>query len=183
MIGHEARLNVNERAAELRRAFDRSFALAPPTESETAVVENLLTVRVGPHAYVLRLAEVSGLFADKQVTWLPSAVAELLGIAGLRGAVFPVYDLGMLLGCARADRPRWLLVTAAAPVGLAFDGFDGYLTLPSDAIIPDIRAEARQRHVREVVRTVDLTRPLISLASVLESIKNRASHDGLQKER
>jgi len=44
------------------------------------------------------MAEVSGLFADKKVTRLPSPVSELSGIAGLRGAVLPVYDLAMLLG-------------------------------------------------------------------------------------
>ena len=63
MIGLEARMH--ERADELRRAFDRSFAVAPIDEQTTAAAENLLAIRVGPHPYVLRLAEVSGLFADK----------------------------------------------------------------------------------------------------------------------
>jgi chemotaxis signal transduction protein len=169
---------VNERADALRRAFDQSFATAPGTETDTAGVENLLAIRVGSHPYVLRLAEVSGLFADKKITWLPSPLPELRGIAGLRGMVLPVYDLGMLLGSARAAAPRWLLVTATTPVGLAFDGFDGYLSVRPETIVPEVRAEARERHVREVVRTVDVVRPLVSLTSVLESIKSRASHDG-----
>ena len=85
-----------DRVTELRDAFDRSFAQAPSTEA--AAVENLLAIRVGAHPYALRMAEVSGLFADKKVTRLPSPVSELSGIAGLRGAVLPVYDLAMLLG-------------------------------------------------------------------------------------
>jgi len=179
MIGLEARMH--ERADELRQAFDRSFALAPDTATDTGTVENLLAVRIGSRSYVLRLAEASGLFVDKKVTWLPSPVSALLGIAGLRGTVLPVYDLGMLLGCPKAAAPRWLLVTAVTPVGLAFDGFDGYLSVRREAIVPEVRAEARERHVREVVQAIDLVRPLISLASVLASIENRASHDGSER--
>src|SRR5215218_10100104 len=88
------------RAAELREAFDRSFAQLATSEAD--VVESLLGIRIGTDPYGLRLGELSGLFADKKITRLPSPVSELLGIAGFRGAVLPVYDLGMLLGCPRA---------------------------------------------------------------------------------
>jgi chemotaxis signal transduction protein len=161
----------NERAAELRLAFDRSFSNAPHSGSTAA--EKLLALRVGSNPYLVRLAEVSGLFTDKKITWLPSHVAELLGLAGLRGTVLPVYDLGMLLGCPSTATQRWLLVTAATPVGLAFDAFDGYLSVRLEAIIPEVRAEGRERHVREVVHTADRVRPLVSLTSVLESISER----------
>jgi chemotaxis signal transduction protein len=161
----------NERAAELRLAFDRSFSNAP--HSGITAVEKLLALRVGSNPYLVRLAEVSGLFTDKKITWLPSHVAELLGLAGLRGTVLPVYDLGMLLGCPSTATQRWLLVTAATPVGLAFDAFDGYLSVRLEAIIPEVRAEGRERHVREVVHTADRVRPLVSLTSVLESISER----------
>jgi len=170
-----------DRVTELREAFDRSFAQAPSTEA--AAVENLLAIKVGADPYVLRMTEVSGLFADKKVTRLPSPVSELSGIAGFRGAVLPVYDLAMLLGYPRAASPRWLVVIAVTPVALAFDSFDGYLNVREASIAPEARTEERERHVREVVQTVDLVRPLISLASVLEWIRNRASRDGLTKER
>jgi purine-binding chemotaxis protein CheW len=171
---------LNERAAELRSAFDRLFSQAP--NGDIAVVEALLAIRVGSNPYLVRLTEVSGLFPDKKVTWLPSHVPELLGLAGLRGTVLPVYDLGMLLGCPKSAAPRWMLVTAGRPVGLAFDGFEGYLSVRPGAIVPEVRAEARERHVREIVHTADLVRPLVSLASLLESIQNRASHDDSEKE-
>lgn len=180
MSGHEAR--VTDKAGELRQAFDRVFALAPLTGTDTAVVENLLAVRIGSHPYALRLAEVSGLLLDKKVTWIPSSVSELLGIAGMRGSILPVYDLGMLLGCPRAAAPRWMVVTAAASIGLAFEGFDGYLSVRPEAIVSDVRAEAHERHVREVVQAAGLLQPLVSLSSVLESIKNRASCDASEEE-
>lgn len=169
-----------DRVTELREAFDRSFAQAPSTEA--AAVENLLAIRVGADPYALRMTEVAGLFADKKVTQLPSSVSELSGIAGFRGAVLPVYDLAMLLGYPRAASPRWLVVIAVTPVALAFDSFDGYLNVRDAAIVPEARPEERERHVREVVQTVDFVRPLISLASVLEWIRHRASRDGLEKE-
>jgi purine-binding chemotaxis protein CheW len=165
----------------LREAFDRSFAQAPSTEATP--VEHLLAIRIGADPYALRMSEVAGLFADKKVTPLPSAVSELLGIAGFRGAVRPVYDLGMLLGCQRTGAPRWLVVTAVTSVALAFDGFDGYVRVPSGAIVPDSHADAHDRHVREAVRVVDLVRPLISLASVLEWTRSRTFRDGMDKER
>jgi purine-binding chemotaxis protein CheW len=173
---------MNGRALELRQAFDRSFSLTPKTEADAAIAQNLLAIRLGPHAYALRLAEVSGLFVDKRITWLPSPIQELLGVAGLRGALLPVYDLGMLLGYARAAAPRWLLVTAGVPVGLAFDGFDGHLSVPAGSIATEVRSDAAGRHLREVVQAIDLPRPVLSLASVLESIRNRAPRNGLVKE-
>jgi CheW-like domain len=174
MSSHEALMD--ERADDLRRAFDRSFALAPNARADGTIVENLLAVRIGPHPYALRLSEVSGLFVDKKITWLPGPVSELLGIAGLRGTVLPVYDLGMLLGCPRAAAPRWLLLTGATPVGLAFEGFDGYLSALSGAIVQEAGAGAADRHVREILHT-EVARPIIHLPSVLETIRNRGGHN------
>jgi chemotaxis signal transduction protein len=165
---------MNEQASALREAFDLSFA--QPSSAEATAVESLLEIRVGTARYVLRLADVSGVFADKKITWLPSPVSELLGIAGFRGAVLPVYDLGMLLGYSRAAAPRWLVVTAAAPIGLAFEAFGGYLSVRSDAVVQVGRAEAVERHVREVAQS-EVAMPIIHVPSILETIRNRGGHN------
>lgn len=178
MSASEAR--AKDRVTELREAFDRSFAQAPITEP--AAVENLLAIRVGADPYVLRMTEVAGLSADKKVTHLPSPVSELLGIAGFRGTVLPVYDLATLLGYPRPVEPRWLVVIAATPLALAFEVFDGYVTTREEAIAPEPQAATRGRHVQQVVRIGNLVRPVVSLASVLEWIRHRASRDGLEKE-
>jgi chemotaxis signal transduction protein len=167
---------MNGRAGELRQAFDRSFSLPPEADAGAANAESLLALRIGSHAYALRLTEVSGLFVDRKITWLPSPAAELLGIAGLRATLLPVYDLGMLLGYARTAAPRWLLVTAGVPVGLAFERFDGHLTVPAEAIVPDVRNDAPRRHVREILRA-EIARPIIHLPSVLETIRHAGGHD------
>lgn len=171
---------TEDRAADLRQAFDRSFAQAPSTEA--TAVENLLAIRIGSDPHALRMSEVAGLFSDKKVTRLPSPVSELLGIAGFRGVVLPVYDLGMLLGYARSDAPRWAVVTAGTSVALAFDDFDGHFIVGSAAIMSESRADVRNRHVQEAVQLADVVRPLISLASVLEWIRRRASRSGEDKE-
>jgi purine-binding chemotaxis protein CheW len=167
---------MNATADELRRAFDRSFSLTPKADAGAAIVENLLAFSIGSHAYALRFAEVSGLFVDKKITWLPSPVSELLGVAGLRGALLPVYDLGMLLGYARTAAPRWLLITAAVPVGLAFNRFDGHLSVPAEAIVPEVRNDGPRRHVREILQA-EVARPIIHLPSVLETIRQAGGHD------
>jgi purine-binding chemotaxis protein CheW len=166
---------MTDRVVELRETFDRSFAKV--TSSDAGTVERLLGIMVGDDPYLLRLSELSGLHVNKKVTWLPSPVTELLGIAGFRDEVVPVYDLGMLLGAAKAAAPRWMVVTADARIGLAFASFDGYLNVPSAAIVAEARVETRDWHVREILRT-EYARPIIHLPSILEAIGRRAAgHD------
>src|SRR5882757_7001907 len=116
---------VAQRAQELRRDFDRSFA--DPPRADTAAQEDLLAIRLGAQGFAMRLSEIAGLFADKKVTRVPSANSALLGIAGFRGAIVPVYDLQTLLGHSDGQTPRWLVIAAAAPVALAFTTFESQL--------------------------------------------------------
>ena len=121
----EAASHVSERAAELRRDFDRSFA--EPPRVDTVVKDDLLAIRLGAQGFAMRLSEITGLFADKKVTRVPGASAALLGIAGFRGSIVPVYDLQSLLGHSGGQTPRWLVIAAAAPVAFAFEAFEGQL--------------------------------------------------------
>jgi purine-binding chemotaxis protein CheW len=159
---------------ELRDAFDRAFSEAPGTGAPDAA--NVLALAAGAESYLVRMAEVSGLFADKNITRLPGSVPELLGIAGFRGTILPVYDLAMLLGVRRTGRPRWLITAGAAPLALAFERFDGYVQAPGGDVLASGSNDVRQ-HVREVVRTADVQRPLISLASVVDQIRQLAATD------
>ena len=181
MNGHV--LPLAQRAAELRRNFDRSFA-EPPRNRQAASLD-LLAIRLGGEPYALHLAAVSGLFAGKKFTRLPQAAPEFLGIAGFRGSIVPVYDLRVLLGCAGGEAPRWLVVTANSPVGLAFDGFDGHLRLPQEGIAQQDRSDAERLHVRELARVAGagsasqggLLRPIVDVASILVTIRRIARQD------
>jgi purine-binding chemotaxis protein CheW len=173
----DTRSRLAGRAAELRLAFDRGFA--EPVRLDLAVKESLLAIRSGPQAWAVRLSQIAGLYAGKKITRLPTRRAALLGIAGFRGAIMPVYDLGMLLGQANGavggevggEARRWLLIAAEAPVALAFDAFDGHLLVSPDAILPDDSGEGRGAHVHGFVRAQDVVRPIVHLPGILAAIR------------
>jgi purine-binding chemotaxis protein CheW len=166
-------LDLAGRAEALRHAFDRSFATAHAVATQAR--DDLLAIRLGDDRYAIRVDGIGGLFADRQVTPLPGPLSELLGIAGLRGALIPVYDLRLLLGYPGGGTPRWLvLATAGAPLGLAFDHLEGHLHLPRSAITVAARPDAAARHVREVAQTADGARPIVNLPSLLAAITRRA---------
>jgi chemotaxis signal transduction protein len=161
-----------DRAAELREAFDRSFA-DPPVLDATQF-EPLLDVRCGDAAYALRVRDIGGLVADVRVTPVSTPIRELMGIVGIRGAILPVYDLGALLGHAADPSPRWMAVAAGeTPVGLAFSRLEGYLRLRADAIVAQGSSGATDHFVRHVVQLEAGMRPVVSIASVLDAIADR----------
>jgi chemotaxis signal transduction protein len=171
---------VGEQVAELRRVFDLSFVEV--RHSEAGQSDNLLAIGVGSAPYALKLTEISGLFSDKKVIWVPSPVRELLGIAAFRGTMLPVYDLRALLGHERDKEPRWLAVAAAMPVGLAFDQFDGHAHVNREAIVPVTHAVGGHPHVREVVQAPHFVRPIVHVASLLEALETW-TRDTTRKER
>ncbi len=176
----EDRTALVDRALELRRAFDRSFAEAPRVDTEARC--DLLAIRVGGDAYALRLLEVAGLFVDRAVTPLPTQVPELLGIAGFRATLVPVYDLRALLGYAGGEAPRWMVsMVGEATVCLAFDQFEAHVRVSQAALASD--DSNAHRHVREIARTTDGVRPVIHLPSILAAIRVRAQSVARPKER
>ncbi len=158
-------------AATLKREFDGAFAALP---SSIAATEDFLAIRVAGDRYAVALAEVAGLHADRKVVPLPSRAPDLLGVAGLRGVLAPVYDLRLLLGYAGGSTPRWLLLTRADSVGLAFDQFEAHLRVDrAEGSRP--AGEHARRHLRGTVLAVfsDGTSellPVIDVASLLAAI-------------
>jgi chemotaxis signal transduction protein len=155
----------SERAASLRRAFDRSFA--KPSEVVTVATEDLLAIRVAGDRYAIPLSDVAGLHADKRVSAVPTSTRALLGIAGFRGAIVPVYDLRLLLGYPSGAAARWIVVAAAKPVAFAFEVLDGHRRLPRDAITDEATTAA---FVRGVARDPE-TRPIVRLAALLAALE------------
>jgi purine-binding chemotaxis protein CheW len=168
------------RAAQLRSSFDRAFAT--PVRIDDDAKQGLLAIRVGEEAYVLRLAEISGLFADKTIIRVPGGAASLLGIAGFRGAIVPVYALRTLLGHCASQPARWLVIAAAAPVALAFEAFEGQTHVAPDAIRPRQSRAETTNYAREFIRTQDVVRPVLHLPSVLGAIAGTKRLDIAPKE-
>ena len=153
-------------AAALRQAFDRSFAEEP--RAGTDAFDDWLAIRLRNDPHVLRLADIARLLPLRALTRYPSAAREWLGLAGVAGAVVPVYDLGMLLGYPAGAQPRWMVLCKVMPVALAFDVFDGQFRHPRDAAARPADA-ARS----EVLRTPDRVRPVVAIASILETIRSQ----------
>ena len=141
-------------AADLAADFDRSFALAHAALPDYL---DVLVIDIASERYALRVSDVAGVFVDRAVTRVPATRAELVGIAGFRGAVVPVFDLAALLGHSAVASPRWLVILAASSIALAFERFGGHLRVP-------------RATVRDVVEVDGAVLPLIDIAGILAAI-------------
>lgn len=164
---------IAERAAQLRSVFDRAFAV--PVRADATVHQDLLAIRAGAEPCAIRLSEVAGLFIDRRITPIPGSNAALLGIAGFRGAILPVYSLRTLLGHPGTNPQRWLVIAATAPIALAFDLFEGHLRVAAEAILPQQSTAQTRGHAPEFVRGADVVRPVLHLASIIAALGTPAS--------
>jgi purine-binding chemotaxis protein CheW len=146
---------------EIRRAFDRSFAEPAATRPEPP--ERLLRIRVAGHAHVVRLNGLDAIGRIGAAAPLPSAKPALIGVTSWAGALIPLYDLARLIGTAEPSRsPGWMIVAGGnAPVGLAFDAFEGRIEVPGGSV------------VEGSVRTDGKALPLIDVASLVLGICGR----------
>jgi purine-binding chemotaxis protein CheW len=154
----------------LRAEFDASFARAPAARPDEVA---LLALRAGGEPVAVRVLEVAGLLPAGRVVPVPSRRPELLGIAGLRGAILPVYALGRLLGRS-ADEARWMLLCAVADerVAFAFEAFEGHVDVPAAAIHAPSGAGVRA-HVSAVVRLEGGFRPVLHVPSLVRAVTAR----------
>ncbi|MBI4242048.1 MAG: chemotaxis protein CheW, partial [Candidatus Rokubacteria bacterium] len=169
--------SFDARAAELRRSFDESFAVAPPDHSPQ--LEDFLAVRIAGDAFAFRRTEVGGLLAGRKLVTLPTACPEFLGVVGFRGLIVPVYSLRAMLGYSRQESLRWAVLTASGDcLGLAFDEYEGYLRIPSSQVAPPDQAGMMPQHVRDVARHAESARPILSFSSILDAIRRRIRPGG-----
>lgn len=169
------RTGFADQAVELGRAFDRTFAQAPTLDAGAST--GFLRVRVGGDAYAFALDAIVGLFVDKAVVPLPRAGPQMLGIAGIRGAIVPVYSLRGLLGYeVERECPRWLvLARSPAPVGLAFEQFGGYLEARPSDLAPAPRTDS---HILGTLRSESGPCAILGIPSILEALDDGRRHAG-----
>lgn len=121
-------------AARMRADFDRIFTEPPPAREAAGVA--LLTLWVGGDPYAIRGSEIGGLLAGRPITKMPGADPAYLGLAGLRGALLPVWDLALALGYPRAPRIPWMVFSSHEPAwALAFERFDAYHRVSKSALV------------------------------------------------
>ena len=153
------------RLDELRLAFDESFALPPPCTEDDLV--DLLAVTADAERLAVPLTEMAGLATDRAITPLAGSPPDLLGVAGLRGHLIPVYDLAHVLGKGQTRERRWIVLAAGSPAfAVAVDRVDGHLRVSRDAI-----AAPEQETTHAMVYTGDGPRPVVDLAAVRKKIQ------------
>jgi chemotaxis signal transduction protein len=162
-------VNTSERVAEARRAFDASFA-APP-QSGMEEVEDLLCFRIRGDGYAFRIGDIAGVTLAGRVVPLPSPALELLGIAGHRGSLVPVYSLAGILGYgAGRETPRWLiLVGGRDPVGLAVEELEGFRRVPRRDLHGP--GQGPGKHVDQFARSGPIVRGILRLDSVMAAVR------------
>jgi purine-binding chemotaxis protein CheW len=161
--------DVGTSARALRAEFDSSFARAPAVESDPS--EDFLVVRVGEEPYAMRLSDVAGLYAGRVVTALPGSPLSLVGVTALGGAVVAVYDLCVLLGGAGGWSHPWMVLTSVdTQVALAFNQFEGHISVPRRAVA---RSDGETGDLA-VVTVAGIVRPIVAVPALLESIRSLA---------
>jgi chemotaxis signal transduction protein len=92
-------------------------------------------LKVAAEAYAVPIANVVEIASLGDLTAVPGARQEILGVRNLRGQILPVIDLALLLGLSPAVSPRQLLVAEAGSVkaGFAIDEVSDVGELPDPA--------------------------------------------------
>jgi chemotaxis signal transduction protein len=164
------------RAGELRDAFDRGFAAAlPPPEP---VHSDFVCIRVGGEPFAVPLADIASLHADLRIVALPTRATELLGVAAIRAAIVPIYDLRVAFGMSDSGTPRWTVLLRGGRAGFAFEGHDGYARIPDAAHA----ATTEHGHVRGQFSVAGQPRSVVDLGSVVAAIEMRWRPGGAAKE-
>ncbi len=173
--------DVKGKADGLRQAFDLSFA-SPPSALEE--VEDILTIRVAGDPYAIRLSEIAGLIVGRRVVPVPSVTPGLLGLAGIRGGLVPVFGLASILGCGQAPgSPRWMILCGAEePVALAFADFENYLRMPKSSFHEDGNPSATSRYVKQAVSIRGVVRAVIGIPAIMAAIRSRIGHNRPSRE-
>ncbi len=150
----------------LREAFDQVFA-APPAPARREEVA-LLRMRAGAEPVAIRVLQAAGLLQGRRIVPVPGRRRELLGVAGLRGRVIPVYSAARLIGVPETGEPRWLVLCGDGGLAIAFTAFDGHLVLPAANLAPARGGE--RAHVAELADASGALLPVLSMPSLVRAI-------------
>lgn len=162
-----------ESVAELRRAFDESFA-APISQRERSAVA-FLTLRAAGYPLALPLVDLARIEGRRKVVPLPTESPDFVGLAGIQGRLVPVYDLALLLGIAQPPTPwQWLALCAGTDaLAFAFESFHGYLRVPQSQVgIPE--NENAREYLSQAVRDGQTVWRIVRVPALVAAVRQRA---------
>ena len=169
---------MDERAAELREAFDRSFSL--PLLEQAEAKERFLILGAGGDRYAVRLDGLAGVEKCRKIAPLPLRAPGLLGLAGFRGQLTAVFRLASLLDIAAGDEsPAWLaFCKGATPLALAFDRFEGAVDVPSQVVHATETKGRASQSGRQTVRIGSDTLHVIDVPSLAAAARQSLAAAG-----
>jgi chemotaxis signal transduction protein len=162
----------------LRQHFDHAFTL--PFAEQGAPQVKVLGVGIRGRSFSIALLQLGGVHRRPKITAVPSLVPEMLGVAGIRGVLVPVYDLGALIGLPPRSDSSWIALAQDKSVGLAFDEFLGHSTMDSriyEQATPDATGLTRIPEL-EVG-----SRPIVNVPALIDLIVRRAERSVATKDR
>ncbi|HXX68962.1 MAG TPA: chemotaxis protein CheW [Polyangiaceae bacterium] len=169
---------LEDNAWRLRQAFDDSFA-APAVAPGEELLDFLL-VQVTTRRFAVRLSEIAGVTRSQAIVRLPTGRKELLGLSCIRGAIRSVYSMAAMLGLSETQPPMpWLALSERPdPVAVAFDALDGFVRVPRSLVLEAARSDDRDRLTRGVINLDTMTRPIVDMQRLLDTIRKPAGHRG-----
>ncbi|MBM3777020.1 MAG: hypothetical protein FJW23_02115 [Acidimicrobiia bacterium] len=126
---------------------------------------DVLLVTVGGRPYAVPVTDVSAIHLNAPVSPCPGPVVALRGLAFLRRAVRPVYDLAWLMGVGPVDGARWVVEAAEAPIAFALDACEG--AVPAGPIQP---CGDDDRRCSGSLVVAGIARPVIRMTAVLAAV-------------
>jgi purine-binding chemotaxis protein CheW len=162
-------MKISRQAGAQKKAFDTGFA--QPLRHAQTDGSDLLAVRLAGEAWAIPLAAIAGLHSGKKITPLPGGAPGLLGLAGFRGVLVPVYDLAARIGLAPAQTPRWLVLAKERRIALAFAELDGHRRAQAEDFLA--APSGGSPFAGGFVRIGSDKRPVLHLPAVLDTIPKR----------
>ena len=111
-------------------------------EEQTAVLTEVVVVRLGGSRYALPMSAVAEVGRPPSLTRVPGLPAWLAGVANWRGRVLAVVDLRPLLTASPAPLDRRarldVLNRGGVPVGLLTEGVEGTHLLDDEQVEPSL---------------------------------------------
>lgn len=171
-----APLPHSTKAGELRQAFDAIFAAPPPPPPPPTVA--LLLVRAGGELVAVKRTELTGFVRGEAIMLTPGRSPAFVGLAGLRGGLYPVWSLALLLGrpAASAGAASWLLLAEASGATLcafACEAFEKMIFVPEAAVAGPVRRDAPAGFTSVVVPWGAALVPLVDLPALQADIWKR----------
>ena len=174
------KMGLSISAEQLREDFDQSFTRAVVSDATRWL--DFLQIRLDDRVHVLALDEVACLQPLSWVTPIPGPLLALMGVIGHKGDIVPVYDLRIVLGYAAILAPRWMVLCRQPTLALAFDGFDKHVRCPDEAVARPAGGESAGDDIQMHLQLEGRNWPIVSLASVGNSIQYAARQCAQQQE-